>query len=76
MQVVTRGFFSYMMNSGNFEEMQEFMESGNMNFGQMKPFMKEMHPELSNERLLERYKEMHGTAGSANSHNFKGMMGK
>ncbi|WP_017380602.1 hypothetical protein [Paenisporosarcina sp. TG-14] len=67
-----------MMNSENFEEMQEFMENGNVNFGQMKRFMKEMHPELSelsNKELLELYKGMHGTAGSANSHNFKGMMG-
>ena len=65
-----------MMDSGNFEEMQEFMENGNVNFGQMKPFMKKMHPESSNKELLEHYKEMHGTAGSANSHNFKDMMGK
>lgn len=60
-----------MMDSGNLEDMKEFMEDGNVNFGQMKPFMKEKHSELSNKELLEHYKEMHGTAGSANSHNWK-----
>lgn len=60
-----------MMNSGNIEDMQEFMESENMNFGQMKPYMKKMHPDLSNKQLEEHYKEMHGTGGSAKSNNFK-----
>lgn len=76
-----------MMNSGNFEamqnvmeninwkEMQKFMEEGNINFGQMKPYMKEMHPNLSDQQLEELYKDMHGTGGSFNSNNFHGMMG-
>ncbi|ANU11932.1 hypothetical protein BBH88_17580 [Planococcus antarcticus DSM 14505] len=57
------------------DHMHEMMESGNMNFGQMKPFMKKMHPDLDNQQLRELYKGMHSTGGSATSKNFKGMMG-
>lgn len=60
-----------MMNSGNIEEL---MESENMNFGQMKPYMKKMHSDLSNQQLQEHYKEMHGTGGSDKSNYFKEMM--
>ncbi|MFX3624792.1 MAG: hypothetical protein ACE3JP_12350 [Ectobacillus sp.] len=63
-----------MMQSGNMEDMQKFMEEQNVNFGQMKPYMKQMHPELSDQQLEEHYKSMHGTGGATNSKNFKGMM--
>lgn len=57
----------------NFDEMQKLMEEGNMNFGQMKPYMSEMHPNLDNQQLEEMYKGMHGTGGSSQSSNFRGM---
>ncbi|MEQ6390253.1 hypothetical protein RZN22_13140 [Bacillaceae bacterium S4-13-58] len=57
----------------NLEEMFEFMEEGNLNFGQMKSFMSEMHPNLNNQDLEQMYKGMHGTGGSSQSSNFRGM---
>lgn len=57
----------------NFDEMQKYMEEGNMNFGQMKPYMSEMHPNLDNQQLEEMYKGMHGTGGSSQSSNYRGM---
>ncbi|MGS2779964.1 hypothetical protein ACVBAX_21740 [Robertmurraya sp. GLU-23] len=57
----------------NFDDMQKYMEEGNMNFGQMKPYMSEMHPNLDNQQLEEMYKGMHGTGGSSQSSNFRGM---
>ncbi|WP_394237361.1 hypothetical protein [Niallia oryzisoli] len=63
------------MGEGNMnsDEMQKLMEEGNMNFGQMKPYMSEMHPNLDNQQLEGMYKGMHGTGGSSQSSNFKGM---
>jgi len=49
------------------------MDEQNINFGQMRPYMQEMHPELSNQDIEEMYKGMHGTGGAANSRNFQGM---
>lgn len=63
------------MQSGNFEDMQQFMKDGNVNFGQMKPYLKQMHPELSDKQLEDLYKSMHGTGGACNSQKFEGMMG-
>ncbi|MBT2571797.1 hypothetical protein [Planococcus sp. ISL-110] len=57
------------------EQMHEMMGTGHMNFGQMKPFMKKMHPDLNNSQLRVLYKKMHGTGGSSHSKNFKEMMG-
>ncbi|RTR28174.1 hypothetical protein EKG37_17900 [Robertmurraya yapensis] len=59
--------------NGNFDKMQKYMEEGNINFGQMKPYMSEMHPNLDNQQLEEMYKGMHGTGGFSQSSNFKGM---
>ncbi|WP_210365383.1 hypothetical protein [Bacillus sp. REN3] len=62
-----------MIRSGDFEDMQRFMEEQNINFGQMKPYMKKMHPDLSDRDLERMYKGMHGTGGAENSRNFRGM---
>ena len=62
-----------VMGTGDFESMQKFMEEGNVNFGQMKPYMSEMHPNLDNQELEELYKSMHGTGGASGSNNFRGM---
>jgi hypothetical protein len=57
-----------MMESG---DMQEMMQGHKMNFGQMKPHMKDMHPELTDKQMEEHYKSMHGTGGAADSKNFQ-----
>ena len=57
------------------DQMHEMMGTGHMNFGQMKPFMKKMHPDLNNSQLRVLYKNIHGTGGSSHSKNFKEMMG-
>lgn len=62
-----------IMDTGDFGSMQKFMEEGNANFGQMKSYMSEMHPNLDNQQLEEMYKGMHGTGGSSQSSNFRGM---
>lgn len=57
------------------EQMHEMMGTDHMNFGQMKPFMQKMHPDLNTSELRVLYKEMHGTGGSSHSKNFEHMMG-
>lgn len=63
------------MKPEDLENMQQMMEEGNMNFGQMKKYMKQMHPDLSNQQLEELYKSMHSKDGACNSKGSKGMMG-
>jgi hypothetical protein len=63
------------MQSGDMGDMSKMMEDGKMNFGQMKPYMEKMHPDLSTQQLEEHYKSMHGTGGASNSENFQEMMG-
>ena len=46
---------------------------GNFNFGQMLPYMKQMHPDLTNEQLQDMYESCHGTGGSGASQNFEHM---
>lgn len=48
---------------------------GLFNFGQMKPQMEEMHPDLTNQELKEMYESCHGTNGAKPSKNFNGMDG-
>jgi hypothetical protein len=57
----------------NFDDMEKFMEEGNVNFGRMKSYMSETHPDLDNQESNEWYKGMHGTGGSSQSSNFRGM---
>lgn len=62
---------NYMEEQGvDLDEMKKFMEDGNINFGQMKPLMSKMHPNLDNKELEEMYKSMHGTGGASQSSNF------
>lgn len=46
---------------------------GSFNFGQMLPYMKQMHPDLSTEQLQDMYNSCHGTGGSGASQNFQPM---
>lgn len=64
-----------MMNSTNIEEMQKFMQSKNLTFDQLLPYMKKIHPGLSDEQLKALYEQMHGTNGSPSCANVQGMMG-
>ncbi|MDP4169313.1 MAG: hypothetical protein Q8906_01810 [Bacillota bacterium] len=43
------------MNTG---EMQKMMKNGKMDFESMKPYMKKMHPDLSDKQLEELFKSM------------------
>ncbi|GGF27763.1 hypothetical protein GCM10010954_28600 [Halobacillus andaensis] len=53
---------------------QEMIDSnGEMNFGQVKKFMSDMHPEWSNEDMKQMYQSVHGTNGAAPSKNFEHM---
>ena len=66
---------SNTFDSKDIQDMQNLMDNGNVNFGQMKPYMQKMHPDLSNQQLEDMYKGMNGTGGSSNSANFQGMNG-
>jgi hypothetical protein len=61
-----------MMNSSNVKEDQTSKDNG---FKQMLPFMKKMHPNLSDEELKSLYEGMHGENGAPSCGNGKGMMG-
>lgn len=65
-----------MMNSTNIDAMQKMMQNKNVTFEQMLPYMKKMHPGLSDEQLKALYNQMHGMNGSTNCSNVQGMMGK
>jgi hypothetical protein len=47
---------------------------GIMNFGQMKPHMEEMHPDLSTKELKEMFDHCHGTGGEMNGASQQSMM--
>lgn len=52
--------------------------SGVWNFGQMLPYMQQMHPDLSVDELRGYYEACHGTGGASPSANWSmgyGMMG-
>jgi len=72
-QGITIDEINQMRKSGDFEDMQKFMDDQNINFGQMQPYMQEMHPDLSTKDLEDMYKGMHGTGGASNSQNFQGI---
>jgi hypothetical protein len=68
------GQMTQMMKSTTTEEMQQLMQSENFTFDQMLPYMKKMHPDLSNEQLKALFENMHGTNGSQACSNGQGMM--
>lgn len=73
------------IKSGDASDRQNMMQSGNATFEQMKPFMKKMHPNLSDKELEELFNSMHGAGGACGVQNgstsnpqnqsAKGMMG-
>ncbi|MEX2415760.1 MAG: hypothetical protein WD424_06425 [Paenibacillaceae bacterium] len=44
---------------------------GTFNFGQMLPFMKQVHPDLTEQQLKDMHNNCHGTNGAAPSKNFE-----
>ncbi len=48
--------------------------NGLLNFGQMKPYMEEMHPDLSTDELKEMFDSCHGEGGMMGNSNMGGMM--
>lgn len=59
--ILSIGTFAYAQGEGNF------------NFGQMLPYMKQMHPDLSTDQLQDMYNACHGTSGSGASQDFQEM---
>lgn len=45
-----------------------------LNFGQLKPFMEKMHPELSTDELNDMFDSCHGEGGMMENGNMDGMM--
>lgn len=48
--------------------------NGLLNFGQMKPYMEKMHPNLSTDELKDMYDSCHGEGGMMENGTTKGMM--
>lgn len=46
---------------------------GIVNFGQVLPYMKQVHPNLTEQQLQDLYNACHGTGGAAPSKNFQPM---
>jgi hypothetical protein len=63
------------VTSNDFKDMQQFMQNGNVDFDQMKPFMKKMHPELSDQQLEDLFKSMHSKGGACDIQEGQSMMG-
>src|SRR5579875_3238105 len=63
------------VKTGDLENMQKLMKQGNASFEQMKTYMKQMHPNLSDQQLKELFNNMHGKAGACNNQKMQGMMG-
>lgn len=59
--ILGAGTFTYAASNGNGE--------GLLNFGQMKPHMEEMHPDLSTKELKEMYDSCHGSGGMMENSN-------
>ncbi|MGG7620778.1 hypothetical protein [Bacillus coreaensis] len=58
------GTFTYAQSNGE----------GLLNFGQMKPYMEKMHPDLSTKELKEMYDSCHGDGGMMGNTNTVNMM--
>jgi len=69
------GQMTQMMNTTNTGEMQQFMQNQNVSFEEMLPYMKKMHPDLSDEQLKALFEQMHGQNGACSNSNGQGMMG-
>lgn len=55
------------------ENQEPLPGQGIVNFGQMLSFMRQVHPNLTEQQLQDLYKTCHGTGGAAPSKNFQPM---
>ncbi|MFD2805754.1 hypothetical protein [Litchfieldia salsa] len=62
--ILGAGTFTYAQGNGE----------GLLNFGQMKPYMEEMHPDLSTKELKEMFNSCHGSGGMMENTNADSMM--
>lgn len=69
MQEMMNSMDTKALSANDWKEMQQLMHSKNYSFDQMLPFMKKMHPNLSNEQLKGLYDKMHGKDGAASCSN-------
>ena len=53
----------------------ESCDLSNINFGQMKKHMEEVHPGMTTQEMKDMYKDCHGTNGAMQSKNFQMMDG-
>ncbi len=60
------GTFTYAQANGE----------GLLNFGQMKPYMEKMHPDLSTKELKEMFDDCHGSKGMMKNKDAEEMMNK
>lgn len=65
MQAMMNSMDTKALSEKDWKEMQQLMQSKNYSFEQMLPFMKKMHPNLSQEQLKIFYDKMHGKDGNA-----------
>jgi hypothetical protein len=56
---------SKMMESGDMSQMMK--DHNNMTLEEMRPYAKEMHPDLSDKELEEMYNSCHGTNGTSDT---------
>lgn len=71
-------FMQQNMGQGNMTQMMKTTntkQDSNNGFEQMLPYMKKMHPNLSDEQLKALYEQMHGQNGACSNVNGQGMMG-
>lgn len=71
-------FMQQNMGQGNMTQMMKTTntkQDSNNGFEQMLPYMKKMHPNLSDEQLKALYEQMHGQNGACSNANGQGMMG-
>ncbi|WP_394239373.1 hypothetical protein [Niallia oryzisoli] len=57
-----------------FAQANDGNDTGILDFGEMKPYMEKMHPELSDQELQDMYNSCHGDGGMMENVNPKDMM--
>lgn len=75
MKKIVIGFLSaaFILGAGTYT-VAHGNSDGPLNFGQMKPLMEKMHPDLSTKELKEMYDSCHGDKGMMQSKTSESMM--
>lgn len=60
---------TFILGAGTLALAQENSDGGKLNFGQMKPNMEKMHPDLSDKQLKDMYQSCHGANNSMSGKN-------